>query len=109
MVETILPLSTTKKFLKNIALSNSTLDRFSDHILNNFHKVELERAMFFKNFFVKDTDNLVSTFLNPIFVRTLEAVVYKTGETAKFSLSDQRKSLFSGKKQALLAFLICKK
>ena len=33
--------------------------------------------MFFKNFLVVDTDNLVSTFLNPIFVRTVELLFTK--------------------------------
>ena len=37
--------------------------------------------MFFKNFLVVDTDNLVSTFLNPIFVRTVELLFTKVKKT----------------------------
>ena len=55
-------------------LFEKNLNRFPTWCVN---KVELKRAMFFKNFLLVDTDNLVSTFLNPIFVRTLELCLQK--------------------------------
>ena len=66
-VETKLSVSTTRKFLKNIALSNSTLWKLFKMWSLNLSKVELERAIFFKNFLVVESGKIVSTSLNPTF------------------------------------------
>ena len=44
----------------------------------NLSKVELERAIFFKNFLVVESGKIVSTSLNPTFCPDSRAVVYKS-------------------------------
>ena len=80
-VEAKLSVSFTKKFLKNIALSNSTLWKLFKMWSLNLSKVELERAIFFKNFLVVESGKIVSTSLNPTFCPDSRAVVYKSEKT----------------------------
>ena len=58
--------------------------------------VELERAIFFKNFLVVESGKIVSTTLNPTFCPDCRAVVYKSEKTLHSYLGGPGKKKMQG-------------